>query len=94
MAKLKPETIEKIYYSIGEISDMIGRDTTTINFWCGVFNIGKKKNARGHKSFTVQEVEQVKTIKELSDSGMFTLKGIEAILKGKIMLTRSDPQSL
>ena len=54
---------EKKYYSIGEVAKMLGVNASLIRYWEKNFpKINPKKNRKGHRLFTQQDIEQVKFI--------------------------------
>jgi DNA-binding transcriptional MerR regulator len=78
----KEKTVEKLYYSIGEVAAMFGVNTSLIRFWEKEFDILKpKKNAKGNRLFTPQDVEHLKIIYHLVKERGFTLQGAREKLK-------------
>ena len=60
------ETNEKIYYSIGEVSKIIGISTSKIRFWEKEFDsIKPKKNKKGNRIFNKKELNKLKLIHHL-----------------------------
>lgn len=76
----------KLYYSIGEAADILGVNTSLIRFWEKEFDILKpKKNKKGNRQFTKDDIENLKIIYHLVKERGFTLQGAkEKIKKGKI----------
>lgn len=76
------ETVEKIYYSIGEISAMIGVEPSCIRFWEKEFEQlrPKKKGRRGDRKFTEEDIKVVKRICRLLKHYEFTLSGTRKML--------------
>ncbi len=74
--------MEKLYYSIGEMSEMLNVNTSTIRYWEKEFDILKpKKNNKGNRLFTSVDVENLKTIYHLLKEKGMTLKGAKLKLK-------------
>jgi DNA-binding transcriptional MerR regulator len=66
----------KLYYSIGEVSQMFKVNTSLIRFWEREFEILRpKKNAKGNRLFTPEDVENLKIIFHLVKERGFTLEG-------------------
>ena len=66
----------KLYYSIGEVSNMFNVNTSLIRFWEREFEILRpKKNAKGNRLFTQEDVENLKIIFHLVKERGFTLDG-------------------
>ena len=79
----KEKVIEKKYYSIGEVAEMLKVATSLIRFWETEFDIIKpKKNRKGNRQFTKEDIENVKLIYHLVKDRGYTLQGAKALLKG------------
>jgi DNA-binding transcriptional MerR regulator len=78
----KPQEIEKLYYSIGEVAEMFKENTSLIRYWENEFDILKpKKNKKGNRLFTKQDVEHLKIIHHLVKDRGFTIEGAKKKLK-------------
>ena len=83
MAMLDLE-ITKLYYSIGEVSEMFDVNASLIRFWEKEFSIIKpKKNKKGNRLFTAKDIENLRRIYNLVKVKGFTLEGAKAQLKLK-----------
>ncbi len=72
----KEKEIEKKYYTIGEVADELGVATSLIRFWEGEFdNIKPKKNRKGNRQFTKEDLQNVKLIYYLVKEKGYTLQG-------------------
>ncbi len=72
----KEKEIEKKYYTIGEVADELGVATSLIRFWEGEFdNIKPKKNRKGNRQFTKEDLQNVKLIYHLVKEKGYTLQG-------------------
>lgn len=72
----KEKEIEKKYYTIGEVADELGVATSLIRFWEGEFdNIKPKKNRKGNRQFTKDDLQSVKLIYHLVKEKGYTLQG-------------------
>lgn len=73
---------DKRYYSIGEIAKAFDVNTSLIRFWDNEFDILKpKKNAKGNRMFTPEDVMNLKLIYHLVKERGFTLEGARTHLK-------------
>ena len=73
---------KKRYYKIGEVANAFGVNTSLIRFWEGEFEVIKpKKNAKGNRLFTIEDVENFKIIFNLVKERGFTLDGAKQKLK-------------
>ena len=78
----KEHEIEKLYYSIGEVSQMFGVSNSLIRFWETEFDILKpRKNTKGNRLFTKKDIENLKIIYHLVKEKGFTLEGARKKLK-------------
>lgn len=80
----KEKKVEKLYYSIGEVAEMLGVPVSTVRFWDNEFDILKPvKNKKGNRLFTQNDVKNLKIIHRLlKDEGM-TLNGVKKRLSEK-----------
>ena len=80
---LKQKPIKKLYYSIGEVATMFDVNNSLIRFWEKEFDIIKpKKNKKGNRMFTKQDVDNFHIIFHLVKERGFTLEGAKQKLKG------------
>lgn len=81
MAFQKPK-IEKHFYSISEVAEMFGVNTSLIRFWENEFeNIKPFKNKKGNRMFTMDVIEEVKLVHHLVKERGMTLKGAKQKIK-------------
>jgi DNA-binding transcriptional MerR regulator len=72
----------KLYYSIGEVSQMFNVNTSLIRFWEREFEILRpKKNAKGNRLFTQEDLGNLKIIFHLVKERGFTLDGAKKRMK-------------
>lgn len=73
---------KKLYYGIGEIAEAFGVNTSLIRFWEKEFDIIKpKKNAKGNRKFTPEDIKNLELIYHLVKERGFTLEGAKTHLK-------------
>lgn len=73
---------DKRYYSIGEVAKAFEVNTSLIRFWEKEFDVLKpKKNAKGNRKFTPQDIQNLKFIYHLVKERGFTLEGAKTHLK-------------
>lgn len=73
---------DKRYYSIGEVAKAFGVNASLIRFWDSEFDILKpKKNAKGNRMFTPEDVKNLQLIYHLVKERGFTLEGARTHLK-------------
>ena len=75
------ETV-KLYYTIGEVSKMFNVNASLIRFWEKEFDVLQpKKNKKGNRLFTPEDVENLRIIFYLVKERGFTLQGAKIKLK-------------
>lgn len=78
----KEREITKMYYSIGEVARMFEVSTSLIRYWENEFDILKpKKNTKGNRLFTPEDVDNLHLIYHLVKERGFTLEGAKKKLK-------------
>ncbi len=76
------ELPEKRYYGIGEVAKAFNVNTSLIRFWEKEFDaLQPKKNAKGNRKFTPQDIENLKLIYHLVKERGYTLEGAKTYLK-------------
>lgn len=80
---LKPKTIEKLYWTIGEVADELGVNNSTIRFWEKEFGMSAaRRTGKGDRLYTRKEIEQFQRVQQLVKDEGYTLNGAKARLKG------------
>ncbi len=78
----KKPKIEKIFFTIGEVAEMIGENTSLIRYWENQFNALKpQKNKKGNRLFTKDDIKTIKLIHHLVKERGLTLNGAKQKLK-------------
>ena len=78
----KEKKVEKLYYSIGEVAKMFNVNSSLIRFWEKQFDIIKpKKNKKGNRFFTAQDIDNFQLIYHLVKERGMTLAGARKKLK-------------
>jgi DNA-binding transcriptional MerR regulator len=91
----KEKEIEKLYYSIGEVAELFNVAPSLIRFWESEFDIIKpKKNRKGNRQFTREDIENVKTIYHLVKEKGFTLQGAKEMLKNDSQAVRDKMEMI
>ena len=76
MSTEQSNKVEKLYYTIGEVSKMFNVNTSLIRFWEKEFEIIKpKKNKKGNRLFTPKDVDHFHIIYHLVKEKGYTLSG-------------------
>jgi DNA-binding transcriptional MerR regulator len=91
----KEKEIEKIYYSIGEVAEMFNVAPSLIRFWESEFElIQPKKNRKGNRQFTKEDIENVRTIYHLVKEKGFTLQGAKEMLRNDSQAVRDKMEMI
>lgn len=74
--------MEKLYYSIGEVADMMKVSVSLVRFWSNSFSryVKPKRNAKGNRLYRAEDVDALKQIFHLVKVKGMTLEGAEAEL--------------
>jgi DNA-binding transcriptional MerR regulator len=73
---------EKRYYSIGEVALAFDVNASLIRFWDKEFDVLQpKKNAKGNRMFTPEDIKNLQLIFHLVKERGFTLEGAKIHLK-------------
>jgi DNA-binding transcriptional MerR regulator len=91
----KEKEIEKKYFTIGEVAADLGVATSLIRFWEREFDVIKpKKNRKGNRQFTKEDVQNVKFIYHLVKEKGYTLQGARDFLNNGGTSTANDKLEL
>lgn len=84
------QNFNKLYYSIGEVAELLGVNASLIRFWEKEFDtIKPKKNAKGNRKFTPKDIETLQRIYDLVKVKGYTLEGAKKELTLKRELINS-----
>ena len=91
----KEKEIEKLYYSIGEVAELFNVAPSLIRFWESEFDIIKpKKNRKGNRQFTKEDIDNVRTIFHLVKEKGFTLQGAKEMLRNDSQAVKDKMEML
>ena len=73
---------QKLYYSIGEVAEMFDLKDSTLRFWEKEFNIiNPRKNDKGTRFYTEEDIDAVRVVHYLLKDQKLTLAGAKKRLK-------------
>jgi DNA-binding transcriptional MerR regulator len=79
---LKEKTIERMYWSIGEVAGELGVNTSLLRFWEKEFGtLRPKRTAKGDRLYTKEDILQLRRIQHLVKEKGFTLQGAKGALR-------------
>ena len=91
----KEKEIEKLYYSIGEVAEMFNVAPSLIRFWESEFDvIQPKKNRKGNRQFTKEDIDNVRLIYHLVKEKGFTLSGAKEMVKNDSIALRDKMEMI
>jgi len=78
----KEKPIIKKYFTIGEVAKELGVATSLIRFWETQFDfIRPKKNAKGNRKYTQDDLKKLKLVYHLVKEKGYTLQGAQDHIK-------------
>ena len=96
MSKISPK-VKKLYYSIGEVSEMTSLKSYVLRYWETEFSqLKPPKNRAGNRTYRQKDIEVILNIKDLLYKKKFTIDGARVVLqeKDKIVSESKDSNSL
>ena len=77
--------MEKFFYTVGDVAEILGESTSLVRFWANSFPkfIRPQRNAKGNRLFSKDDVETFKHIHVLVKVDGLTLEGAAKQLKGE-----------
>ncbi len=75
---------KKLYYTIGEVSEMLDVNQPTLRFWESEFNsIKPKRSPKGTRYYSQKDIEEIKLIHYLLKERKLKIEGAKQVLKNK-----------
>lgn len=75
-------SMEKLYYSIGEVSDIVGYDPHVLRYWEQEFDeLSPRKNRAGRRVYTDDDIEIIERIRFLLKDEKYTIEGARQALR-------------
>ena len=91
-----PEIPDKLYFKIGEVSELLGVEAYVLRYWETEFPVlSPKKSGTGHRLYRRKDVELLLRIKHLLYEKRFTIEGARQNLhsEGKGLKAVKAPKS-
>ncbi|MEO8759670.1 MAG: MerR family transcriptional regulator [Bacteroidia bacterium] len=81
---MEEEVPEKLFYSITEVAALFKVNASLIRFWETEFDfLTPRKTAKGVRTYTVKDIENIRVVYSLVKENGFTLQGAKDKLKNK-----------
>ena len=88
MSKVQPK-VKKLYYSIGEVSDLTNLKAYVLRYWETEFSSLKPpKNRAGNRTYRQKDIDIILEIKDLLYNKKYTIDGAR-----NSILKKSDPSN-
>ena len=79
---MKSNGIQKLYYSIGEVSEMMGLEPHVLRYWESEFKmLAPKKNRAGWRIYRKSDIATIERIKYLLKDQKYTIEGARQTLE-------------
>tara|TARA_B100001559_G_C16069183_1_gene424997 strand:+ start:232 stop:567 length:336 start_codon:yes stop_codon:yes gene_type:complete len=76
--------IKKLYYSIGEVSKLVGLKSYVLRYWETEFKqLTPPKNRAGNRTYRQKDIDLILKIKDLLHSKKFTIEGARSVVSSK-----------
>lgn len=76
----------KLYYSMGEVTEMFAVEPSLIRYWCAQFScLRPKRNAKGNRMFSPQDIERLKRIHHLLKEKKMTIEGAQKAMRKSVI---------
>ena len=76
--------IKKLYYSIGEVSKIVGLKSYVLRYWETEFKqLTPPKNRAGNRTYRQKDIDIILEIKNLLHGKKFTIEGARAAISSK-----------
>ena len=81
MSKVSPK-VKKLYYSIGEVSDITGLKAYVLRYWETEFSqLKPPKNRAGNRTYRQKDIDLIMQVKSLLYDKKYTIDGARTVLK-------------
>ena len=82
MKSIDTQNLDKLYYTIGEVAEMFEVSRSLLRYWENEFSfLTPRKNRKGDRLFTKENIQQIQIIYNLVKERGFTLEGAKQELR-------------
>jgi DNA-binding transcriptional MerR regulator len=79
-----PDIPDKLYFKIGEVSELLGVEAYVLRYWESEFpSLSPKKSGTGHRLYRRKDVELLLRVKHLLYEKRFTIEGARQWLQAE-----------
>lgn len=81
--------MERLFYTIGEVADMLGENVSLVRYWSDYFSkfLKPHRNAKGNRMYTSEDIEVLRQI-------YYLVKGHKMTLEGAVRKMTEDRRSV
>ncbi len=75
--------MDKLYYSIGEVAEVLGESISCVRFWTNSFpkQLHPRRTAKGNRQYSAEDIEELRKIQYLVKQQGLTLEGAQKQLE-------------
>lgn len=89
---MQSRELVKLYYRIGEVSDIVGVQPHVLRYWETEFrSIRPQKSSKGQRVYSRRDVEKLLRVKDLLKNQGFTIAGARKRLSEPAPVTVAEP---
>src|SRR5689334_7896074 len=89
-----PEIPDKLYFKIGEVSELLGVEPYVLRYWETEFpGLSPKKSGTGHRLYRRKDVELLLRIKHLLKEKRFTIEGARQSLHAEAKSVHAEAKA-
>ncbi|MEX0771256.1 MAG: MerR family transcriptional regulator [Balneolaceae bacterium] len=83
--------MKKLYYSIGEVSEITGIEQHVLRYWETIFDdLKPRKNKAGNRTYKEEDIAVVLRLKDLIQIKKYSTAGAKKVLEQEQELTEPD----
>lgn len=76
------DEIEKLYYSIGEVSEIVDFEPHVLRYWEQEFDVlNPQKNRAGRRVYTEEDIATIERIRYLLKDEKYTIEGARQVIE-------------
>ena len=91
----KEHSLEKKYFTIGDVAKKFKVATSLIRYWEQEFeNINPKKNSKGNRKYTKDDIKEVEIVYHLVKEKGYTLNGARELINKNRSQTEENKDAL
>ena len=88
---MEEQGIQKLYYSIGEVAELLGEKPHVLRYWESEFPIlHPRKNRAGKRTYTREDIDVVRRIQTLLRKERYTIEGARKALAEGVSVPGDD----